>query len=66
MLDNIYPEPIDESGKYLRLTLQYLSKYKLAYNPITYALWYEYATGRNEHLLKDIRILEKKKYSYFL
>ena len=60
MLDNIYPEPIDESGKYLRLTLQYLSKYKLAYNPITYALWYEYATGRNEHLLKDIRILEKK------
>jgi diguanylate cyclase len=61
MLDNIYPESIDESGKYLRLTLQYISKYTLPYNPITYALWYEYATGRNEQLLNDIKILEKDK-----
>ena len=61
MLDNIYPESIDESGKYLRLTLQYISKYKLAFNPITYALWYEYATGRNDSLIKEIQVLEKDK-----
>jgi len=61
MLDNIYPESIDESGRYLRLTLQYISKYKLAYNPITYSLWYEYATGRNDVLIKEIQALEKDK-----
>jgi len=61
MLDNIYPESIDESGRYLRLTLQYISKYKLAYNPITYALWYEYATGRNDSLTQEIQALEKDK-----
>jgi diguanylate cyclase len=59
MLDNIYPESIEESGKCLRLTLQYISKYNLPYNPITYALWYEYTTGRNEGLLTDIHVLEK-------
>lgn len=59
MLDNIYPESIDASGKYLRLTLQYISQYNLPYNPITYALWYEYTTGRNEKLLADIQALQK-------
>lgn len=61
MLDNIYTESIDESGRYLRLTLQYISKHKLAYNPITYALWYEYATGRNESLTQEMQALEKGK-----
>jgi diguanylate cyclase len=61
MLDNLYPEGIDESGKYLRLTLQYISKYNLAYNPISYALGYEYATGRNETLLADMQDLQKNK-----
>jgi len=61
MLDNIYPESMEESGRYLRLTLQYISKYKLAYNPITYALWYEYATGRNDSLTLEIQALEKDK-----
>ena len=59
MLDNIYPEFIEESGKYLRLTLQYISKYNLPYNPINYALWYEYTTGRNEQLITDIQTLQK-------
>jgi diguanylate cyclase len=61
MTNKIYPESIEESGKYLRMTLQNISKHKLAYNPNSYLLWYEYATGRNEHLVKDIEcILEEK------
>jgi diguanylate cyclase len=61
MLENIYHESLDDSGKFLRLTLQYISKYKLAYNPISYALWYEYATGRNEKLVHEIHDLQKNK-----
>ncbi len=58
MLNNLYPESIEESGNYLRIVLQYISKYKLPYNPITYALWYEYVTGRNQQLMNDIHALE--------
>lgn len=58
MLDNLYPESIEESGNYLRIVLQQISKYKLPYNPITYALWYEYATGRNQLLNRDLQALE--------
>jgi len=43
------------------MTLQNISKHKLSYNPISYALWYEYATGRNELLNRDIDSLVKSK-----
>lgn len=62
MLDNLYPESIEEYGNYLRLVLQMvlqkISRYKLPYSPITYSLWYEYAIGRNQQLLQDIQVLE--------
>ncbi len=62
MIDNTYPESKEESGNYLRMTLQNISKYGLSYNPISYLLWYEYATGRNDKLNEDIEIfLEQKK-----
>ncbi len=60
MIDNLYPESIEESGNYLRMVLQYISRHKLPYNPIVYALWYEYAAGHNEKLLKDIHALQKE------
>lgn len=60
MLNNLYPESIEESGNYLRIVLQHISRYKLPYNPITYALWYEYATGRNQQLMEEIQALEKE------
>ena len=60
MLDNLYPESIEESGNYLRLALNYIARYKLAYNPITFALWYEYAAGRNQKLIKEIHALQKE------
>ncbi|MBU0970323.1 MAG: GGDEF domain-containing protein [Proteobacteria bacterium] len=61
MLDNLYPESVEASGKFLRLALQRISKHALPYNPITYAVWYEYATGRNEPLIQHIQTLEKDK-----
>jgi len=61
MINNTYPESIEESGNYLRMTLQNISKHKLAYNPNSYLLWYEYATGRNEQLIKDVELVFKEK-----
>ena len=61
MLDNIYTESIEESGNYLRMVLKHIARYKLPYNPISYALWYEYTTGHNEKLFHKINKLEDKK-----
>jgi len=62
MINNTYPESMEESKDVLKLTLQNISKYNLPYNPITYLIWYEYALGRNENLTRDIASLlaEKK------
>ncbi len=61
MINNIYPESVEESGNYLRMALKNISKYKLPYNPISYLLWYEYATGRNDRLIGDIEVFIDKK-----
>lgn len=61
MIDNVYPESIEESGNYLRLSLKNISDNQLPYNPIAYALWYDYATGRNPQLIEDIAVLLKSK-----
>lgn len=60
MLDNLYPESIETSGAYLRMALKEIAGYDLAYNPLTYAVWYEFATGRNPELNNEIRALKKK------
>lgn len=62
MINNMYPESIEESKDYLKMTLHNISNHKLAYNPNAYLLWYEYATGRNEQLIKDVEkaITEKQ------
>lgn len=61
MINNTYPESVEESGNYLRIALQNISKHQLPYTPISYLLWYEYATGRNDSLIKDIELFLKKK-----
>ena len=61
MLDNLYTESIKESGSYLRMVLKHISKHNLPYNPIAYALWYEYVTGHNENLSHKINKLEDDK-----
>lgn len=54
MIKRIYPESYEESARYLRLALKHISKYHHPFNPICYALWYEYALGRNKELIEDI------------
>ncbi|MDD9303743.1 MAG: GGDEF domain-containing protein [Desulfobacter sp.] len=60
MLDHIYPDTLETTGNYLRLALKQIAKHKQPYNPISYALWYEYASSRNPQLNKDIEEFEKK------
>jgi len=61
MINTQYPESVEESGRYLRTALQKINATKLAYNPISYLMWYEYATGRNQQLIRDMELLLKKK-----
>ncbi len=60
MLNNLYPESIEASGSHLRLALKQIARHQLPYNPICYAIWYEYASGRNPELNQDIEVLEKE------
>ena len=60
MLDNLYPDSIESSGQFLRMALQHISRHKLPYNPITYSVWYEYASGRNQQLIEAIQPLERE------
>jgi diguanylate cyclase len=47
-----YPDSAQRSAEYLRAALALMSKHDAALHPITYAVWYEYASGRN-HALND-------------
>ncbi len=60
MLDNLYQDSIESSGQFLRMALQQISRYKLPYNPITYSVWYEYASGKNQQLAEAIGQLERE------
>ncbi|HCY84323.1 MAG TPA: GGDEF domain-containing protein [Desulfobacteraceae bacterium] len=60
MFDHIYQDSVEESGTHLRLALKQIARHQLPYNPICYAVWYEYATGRNEALNLDIKTLEER------
>ena len=45
-----YREPKERSAELLRLTLAHMGRHAAAFNPITFALWYEYAAGINPPL----------------
>ena len=45
-----YREPKERSAELLRLTLAHMGRHAAAFNPITFALWYEYAAGINQTL----------------
>lgn len=49
-----YPETTARSAEYLRTALGLMSKHQAALNPITYAVWYEYASGANVALNREI------------
>ncbi len=61
MLENLYPDSLEASGRYLRIILKEISELKLPYTPIVYSVWYEYASGRNPELNRDIQAARNKK-----
>ena len=61
MLKNLYPDSLEASGRYLRMILKEISELKLPYTPVVYSVWYEYASGQNHELNKDIQAARKKK-----
>jgi diguanylate cyclase len=56
-----YTEERQQAGEYLRLALAYMAKHNLPADPVSYTVWYEYASGRNAKLKKVIdQSVEKK------
>ena len=43
------------------MILKEISELKLPYTPIVYSVWYEYASGQNQELNKEIQAARKKK-----
>ncbi|MBU2430457.1 MAG: hypothetical protein KKH99_07170, partial [Proteobacteria bacterium] len=60
MINHVYPESIEESQNYLRMTLKNISSHQLPFNPVSYLLWYEYAMGRDEQLIREIETCIQK------
>ena len=60
MLDNLYPEDIKTSGAYLRLALKKISDFNLPYNPVVFAVWYEFATGRSPEMNQEVNTLKDR------
>ena len=56
-----YNDGIDDSRRYLRLTLELIGKHGLPTDPLNYCIWYEYVSGNNQELKAAIdHHLEKK------
>ena len=49
-----YEDTIERSAEFLRQALPYMSKQAAALTPVSYAVWYEYVSGRNEALRKQL------------
>jgi len=45
-----YPDSMEKSAEYLRLALPLMTRQRTALHPHSYALWYEYVSGRNPRL----------------
>ena len=55
-----YNEPKDKSAELLRLTLAHMGRHTAAFNPLTFTLWYEYASGTNAQLSAAVDALTAK------
>jgi diguanylate cyclase len=49
-----YQDSVEQSAEYLRLALQFMTKQATALHPVSYAVWYEYVSGRNAALKSTI------------
>ncbi len=49
-----YHDSVEKSAEYLRLALPLMSQQQAALHPVSYAVWYEYVSGRNASLKASI------------
>ncbi|MEO8038499.1 MAG: GGDEF domain-containing protein [Betaproteobacteria bacterium] len=49
-----YEDRIDQSSEWLRLAIALMAKHEAAFHPVTYAVWYEYVSGRNDAMKREI------------
>jgi len=49
-----YDDRTEQSAEWLRLAIALMSKHDAAFHPVTYAVWYEYVSGRNDALKREI------------
>lgn len=54
-----YSDSMEQSAEFLRLTVPYLSSSATSMDPISYALWYEYVSGRNAEVRAALDQLTK-------
>jgi diguanylate cyclase len=50
----VYNEPAQKTSGDLRQALPLINKHRTPINPVNYAVWYEYASGENQQLKKEI------------
>ncbi len=50
----VYNEPTQQASENLRQALPLINKHKTPVNPVNYAVWYEYVSGDNQQLKKEI------------
>jgi diguanylate cyclase len=55
-----YQDSVERSAEYLRLALPLMSKQTAALNPVSYAVWYDYVSGRNAELKTRIEELTRE------
>jgi diguanylate cyclase len=49
-----YAESREQSAELLRVALAHMGRHDAAFNPLTFAVWYEYAAGNNTKLARAI------------
>ena len=59
-----YNDGIDDSRRYLRLTLELIGKHGLPTDPLNYCIWYEYVSGNNQELKAAIDNHLKKEETF--
>lgn len=52
-----YKDSPSQSGEYLRLVVPLMAKHQAPAHPFSYAVWYEYVSGINQQLKKEIDAL---------
>jgi diguanylate cyclase len=55
-----YTEPKERSAELLRLTLTQMGQHAAAFNPLTFTLWYEHASGINSTLSDALNELARR------